>query len=282
MDLENLINRQLPPEPWAEGEKIPWNDPAFSRRMLREHLSQEHDAASRRFETIDRHVAWIHDFVLQDDASAVLDLGCGPGLYTTRLAGLGHLCLGIDYAPAAIDYAREQAAEGSLACRYQEADVRSADFGSDHDLAMMINGELNVFRLHEIRAILSKCYLALKPGGRFLAEVHTLAAVQSIGQRPAQWSANASGLFSDRPHLYLYESFWDDQQRVATERYFILDAVSGALTRYAASTQAFDESQYRDLLADAGFEASQIIPSLTGAEKGDDFYIVLLAEKGNG
>ena len=50
----------------------------------------------------------------------------------------------------------------------------------------------------------------------------------------------------------------------------------------AASTQAFDESQYRDLLAEAGFEASEIIPSLMGVEEGDDFYIVLLAQKGNG
>ena len=59
MDLLDLTNRIEIPEPWSEGEKIPWDEPGFSKRMLEEHLSQEHDAASRRFEIIDRHVDWI-------------------------------------------------------------------------------------------------------------------------------------------------------------------------------------------------------------------------------
>jgi hypothetical protein len=57
MNLIDIVNRIPIPEPWVEGEKIPWNEPAFSARMLQEHLSQEHDAASRRFATIDAHVA---------------------------------------------------------------------------------------------------------------------------------------------------------------------------------------------------------------------------------
>ncbi len=64
MELIDIVRRQSAPRPWAEGEKIPWNDPDFSRRMLKEHLSQAHDAASRRFEIIDEHVEWIHNQVL--------------------------------------------------------------------------------------------------------------------------------------------------------------------------------------------------------------------------
>ena len=44
MKLQDIVRRQSVPKPWAEGEKIPWNDPDFSRRMLDEHLSQEHNA----------------------------------------------------------------------------------------------------------------------------------------------------------------------------------------------------------------------------------------------
>lgn len=36
--------------------KIPWDDPAFSRRMRQEHLSQEHDRASRRQNIVNK--AW--------------------------------------------------------------------------------------------------------------------------------------------------------------------------------------------------------------------------------
>ena len=92
------------PDPWTG--RLPWDDPGFSARMLREHLSQDHDAASRRAPVIDRHVAWIDDGVLGGVPSRVLDLCCGPGLYTLRLARRGHSCVGIDFAPAAVAHAR--------------------------------------------------------------------------------------------------------------------------------------------------------------------------------
>ena len=48
MNLSELVARfGLAPEPWVEGRTIPWDDPGFSQRMLREHLSQQHDGASR-------------------------------------------------------------------------------------------------------------------------------------------------------------------------------------------------------------------------------------------
>ena len=102
MNLIDLINRTSNPEPWSEGDNIPWNDPGFSQRMLKEHLSQDHDAASRKFERIGQHVHWIHHNALDGKPGKLLDLGCGPGLYANRLAKLGHECIGIDFSPASI------------------------------------------------------------------------------------------------------------------------------------------------------------------------------------
>ena len=106
--LEQLIHRQRDAAQWR---KIPWDDPDFSRRMLREHLSQEHDAASRRTPQIDQGVAWIHATVLHGQPSSILDLGCGPGFYTHRFVNLGHTCVGIDFGPASIEYARRTTME---------------------------------------------------------------------------------------------------------------------------------------------------------------------------
>lgn len=87
---------------WNGTYRIPWDDPDFSRRMLAEHLSQDHDLASRRSEWIDKQVAWIHEHLLGATPSRILDLGCGPGFYSHRLATLGHDCRGIDFGPASI------------------------------------------------------------------------------------------------------------------------------------------------------------------------------------
>ncbi len=83
IDLSEIVRRQPVAEPWVEGEKIPWHEPEFSRRMLAEHLTQSHDAASRRFDKIDSHVACINRELLKGTSTRVLDLGCGPGLYTS-------------------------------------------------------------------------------------------------------------------------------------------------------------------------------------------------------
>lgn len=145
MNLLELVRRPPVLESGTEGEKIPWHEPAFSKRMLEEHLSQSHDLASRRSERIDGHVSWIDGEILSHRPSRILDLGCGPGLYSERLARLGHECVGIDYSPASIEYARERARRDQLRCSYREEDLRTAQFGQDFDLALLIFGELNVF-----------------------------------------------------------------------------------------------------------------------------------------
>ncbi len=264
MKLTDLLRRVSPPAPWAEGDKIPWHDPDFSRRMLREHLSQAHDAASRRTFIIDEHVDWIQRVVLNNRSSRILDLGCGPGLYSSRLAQRGHTCVGIDFSPASIEYARATAQSQQLACDYHLDDVRYADYGTGYDLTMFIFGEPNVFRPEDLQRILRKASAALNDGGHILLEVHPLAVVQRLGHQRATWYTLEQGLFSERPHLVLFESFWDEAQSVAIERFYIVDAETYEVTPHSSSMQAYTDDQYRYALQIAGFTDITFYSSLTG------------------
>jgi SAM-dependent methyltransferase len=280
MNLNDVIQRTPNPRPWAEGEKIPWNDPSFSARMLREHLSQAHNAASRRFDLIDRMVEWLHGAVLEGKAGRVLDLGCGPGFYTSRLARLGHTSLGIDFSPASVDYARSEAQKAKLACDYRLEDVRTADFGAGWDMVMFIYGELNVFKPAEAQAILNNSCAALVPGGKLVLEVHHYKTIQRLGHKPRTWFGEERGLFGDSPYLCLYEAFWDEPGGSATERYYVVDAASGGVSEMAATTQAYTGEQYRQMLGEAGFSKVKFHPSLCGCEDAqlEDFFAIV-AEK---
>jgi SAM-dependent methyltransferase len=264
--LTDIVNRTPSPRPWEEGDKIPWNDPDFSRRMLAFHVGQDHDAASRRAEIIDRHVDWIHNTVLGGRLSRVLDLGCGPGLYTERMARLGHVCTGVDFGPASIAYARERAAADGLTCTYYEADIRTlAELPLQPvDLVMLIYGEFNVFRREDALRILASARRLLQPGGQLLLEPHTFELVQKVGASPATWYSSSSGLFSERPHLVLEEKLWDAKAAVAIERYYIVDTATGEVTRHASSMQAYTPEGYAALLAEAGFGAPRWYASLAG------------------
>ncbi len=263
MKLTDLVSRPARPAPWSEGDNIPWNDPDFSRRMLEQHLTQEHDAASRRSETIDAHVSWIHNDLLGAKPARILDLGCGPGLYLQRLAKLGHTCTGIDYSPASIEYARREAVREGLEITYQLADLREADFGSGYDLVMQIYGELNVFKPADANLILRKAYAALNEKGVVMFEVQDYEDVRREGLAGPGWYTSAAGLFSDQPYLALQENFWDETAQARTGRYYVVDCASGEVAFYAQSAQAYRDEAYVALFERNGFQQVKILPAMS-------------------
>ncbi len=273
MHLNDISNRNPNPLPWAEGEKIPWSEPEFSRRMLREHLSQSHDMASRRTTIIDQHVNWIHQGILAGKPSHILDLGCGPGLYCNRLADLGHTCTGIDFSPASIAYAQENCRPNT---RFIEGDVRQVEYGSGYNLAMFIFGEINVFRPEDARLILCNAFHALVPGGILLLEAHTFDCVHRLGKTPPTWYSARQGVFSDAPYLCLTENFWHEPNKAVVERFYVIDTESSAVSHYTQSIQAFDTDDYDRLIQDSGYTEFQISPSLTGSteDKNPDLLVI--------
>ena len=262
--LLDIINRIPEPRPWTEGDNIPWDDPDFSERMLAEHLSQEHDLASRRSETIDQHVEWIFSSVLGSRPARLLDLACGPGLYAYRLARQGCEYVGIDFSPASIRHAQEIAAAEHLSCAFLHADVRDVLFGEDFDLVMMIYGQFNVFRRDQGLGILKKAHKALKPGGALLLEVQSLELIEKGGEAGPSWYSAQSGLFSAEPHLVLQENFWDSDARASTNRFSIVDAKTGSVSTYALSNEAYTEHEIEDTLVSVGFNNIERFPSLSG------------------
>jgi len=266
MNIMQIITRVETPEPWFEGEKIPWNDPEFSERMLEHHLTQEHDLASRRFEIIDRHVEWIHN-KLGGKPSKILDLACGPGLYSNRLTKLGHSCKGIDFSPASIKYARKQALKEEVEIDYVLEDIRSADYGDNYDLVLFIYGEFNVFKTADIKHVLKKAYDSLKEGGVFIAEPNRYETVKREGTSPASWYSSQTGLFSSKPHLCLMENFWDQARHVATTRYFIIDAETNNVTLHASSMVAYTREDLELIFREVGFKDVVFYESLSGGRK---------------
>jgi SAM-dependent methyltransferase len=248
--------------------------------MLKEHLSQDHDAASRRGAIIDQHVAWLHAEVLSSTPARVLDLGCGPGLYTSRLARLGHECVGIDYSPASIAYAEEEARRDDLRCEYHREDMRQAEYGGFFGLVMLINGEFNVFAPDHVRAILQKCGAALAPGGQLVLEPHIFDTLRSRGEAGRSWYAADGGLFSHRPHVVLEENFWQADAHVATTRFLVVDAAPGEVTTHAASYQAYTKEEYQSVVEEGGFREVQFHDSLTGeADQSSPEYLVIVARR---
>lgn len=236
---------------WSPGYKIPWNDPDFSRRMLREHLSQDHDLASRRAATVAAQAAWLADRFLPPAGGRVLDLGCGPGLYAPHFLAGGRRYAGVDFSPASIDHARHH--PGLQDAAFVLGDLLDAPLGGPHDLALLLYGEFNVFPPEDAARLLARVRDALAPGGTLVLEVQTPAAVRTVGQGPDTWSAAPSGLFSDSPYLCLVRNRWFAAEATARQTFFVVDAGTAEVEAMSSTTRAWTEAELAALLAEAGF-----------------------------
>lgn len=103
---------QLHPQSFQQGQDSIWQDPYIARQMLQQHLDPDREGASRNHEFIQESVAWLTRHFPVENFAQVLDLGCGPGLYTSPLARFGYQVSGIDFSKISIDYAHLQFTEG--------------------------------------------------------------------------------------------------------------------------------------------------------------------------
>ncbi|EDV6154249.1 SAM-dependent methyltransferase [Salmonella enterica subsp. enterica] len=265
--------RLLPDE-----SKIPWDEPAFSQRMLENHLSQDHDWASRRLTVIEQQVTWI---TRQLPAGArILDLGCGPGFYTRLLAERGFHCTGVDFSPASITWARQQAQAANLNIDYIQQDIRTYHPTEPFDFIMMTFGELNVFSAADAQSLISHCAQWLKPDGKLLVEVHTFDEVKRQGIAQPGWQRCPHGLFLAVPHLLLTENAWDEEAQTSSTLFWAI-AENGCTTRFGSQMKAWRDDEYISLLGDAGFTVLQRPDSHTWPV-GETFagkLFALLAEK---
>lgn len=278
MDIRPLIFATGGIQLLPDEDKIPWNEPAFSQRMLDNHLSQEHDWASRRLTVIEQQVAWIARQLPPD--ARVLDLGCGPGFYTRLLAERGYRCTGVDFSPASIEWARQQAATAGLHIDYIQQDVRTYCPATPFDFIMMTFGELNVFSATDARALVNRYAQWLTPGGRLLIEVHTFDEVRRQGMAPASWQRCPQGLFLATPHLLLTENGWDEATQTSSTRFWAIEE-NGHTTRFGSQMTAWHDDEYASLLSNAGLS---LLPRPGGtdwpvSETFEGKLFVLLAEK---
>src|SRR5512136_371658 len=96
VELEKINARPEPFEFYTARDL--WTDEHTSKQMLAFHLDDGIDASSRNIDFIDRSVAWITSRFNIGAGTKIADFGCGPGLYTTRLAKRQADVTGIDFS----------------------------------------------------------------------------------------------------------------------------------------------------------------------------------------
>lgn len=283
--LRQLLDRSPAPRPWRDGHKIPWHEPEFSRRVLAVHLDPDTHMASRAPEVIDAHVAWLRELISAEPAPAdrpvhVLDLGCGPGLYALPLAREGLQVTGIDFGPAAVSHAQRLLDEAGCAAR---AAIIQADLTqlprdlvrqlAPADVTTFWFAEFHGFAADAAQRILDDAAAMTRPGGLLVLE--TMPLDLFARDQETSWSLHRRSVFSDRPHLWLQEHHWHEDDLAEITVHWILDVDDGSLARYSQCHQAYTDDQLAAMVDAAGFTPQDLYPPITGVDEQLEFPVLV-------
>ena len=96
----------------------------------------------------------------------LLDLCCGPGRHSVRLAQRGHRVTGVDISAYNLEKAAEQTAEFGVEVTWREADMRETGLaGSSQDAVINIFTAFGYFDDEGNQRVLEEIARVLRPGG---------------------------------------------------------------------------------------------------------------------
>lgn len=221
MNINQLITLCKQPPLYEPGNAVMWIDSHISQELLKAHLDPNHDAASRRPESIDRIVTWMKK-QMKDDAKKILDLGCGPGLYCEKFAEEGFDVTGIDFSSNSIDYANTRAKQKALKIDYIHANYLEYQLNDTYDLIYIIFCDFGVLSLVEQILFLSTVYQALNDGGTFILDVYNegILKVKSFNN---DWEASLNGFWSPTPYVCLSQSFHYPKNKLMLDQHLVID-----------------------------------------------------------
>lgn len=261
MKFENIATITEKPRLYEKGSSFMWADPYISKQLLKAQLNPDIDLASRKKTTIEKTAHWVLENWKSNKKLAVLDLGCGPGLYTEIFARAGHQVTGIDISKTAIDYAIESATTKELHVVYQHASYLDADLGQEkYDLIVLIYTDLGALIPAERAKLLVKIFQALRKGGLFIFDVlndNTFEEKLS----PKTWEASKTGFWKDIPHLALSESFLYEKEKVILSQHTIITE-GNSVDTYRFWTHFFSRRDISSILENQSFKNIELYDDL--------------------
>jgi len=272
-ELERINERPKPFQFYTASDL--WTDEHASAQMLSFHLNEDIDVSSRKAEFINRSVEWLASRFNIGEDTKIVDFGCGPGLYTTRLAKRGADVTGIDFSGRSIDYAKEVAAREQLNISYVKQNYLEFETENRFDLVLMIMCDFCALSPTQRKWILGKFHKILKSGGSVLLDVYSLAAFDQR-EEVATYEVNMlNGFWSPKKYYVFLNTFKYNREKVVLDKHTVVEAER---TRTVYNwLQYFSPEQLEKEFIEEGFSVEGFYSDVAGTpydRKSSEFAVI--------
>ena len=200
-----------------------WTDEYTSKQMLSYHLNESLDVSSRNKDFIERSEKWIASHFDINDKTEIADFGCGPGLYTIRMADRGAKVTGIDFSENSIKYAKKVADEKDLDITYVVKNYLDFETTDSFDLITMIMCDFCALSPAQRKIMLSKFHSILKPGGSVLLDVYSLKSFNQKEESVTYEKNQLYGFWSPADYYGFVNTFKYEKEKVILDKYTIIE-----------------------------------------------------------
>jgi len=206
------------------------------------------------------------------EGTRVLDVGCGHGRISNRLAILGAEVIGVDVVDRFLEEAEKEAARGWVEVRYARGDMRELVLAEPVDVVVCWFATFGYYDDRDLRRTLERFRASLRPGGRLVLDVHNRVAAARLV--PANGRGNTA--LSRREDDLLVDTVQLDAEgdRAVTTRVIVR---GGHVRQTAFVVRLFSASELREWLAAAGFSKVDLRGPEGGPFTADSRRIVAIA-----
>ncbi|WP_342505250.1 class I SAM-dependent methyltransferase [Sporosarcina sp. FSL K6-2383] len=185
----------------------------------------------------------------------VLDIGCGTGLLSVKLAKQGAQVTGIDLSADMLAVAEQRAGALSLPVQFFEQPMQQLSGFTGFDLAVIAIDSLNYLSCQaDVQVTFQHIYESLTIGGALVFDVHSTFKTDVIFME-------GPFTFDDGRIAYIWETEEGDQPHsVDSELAFFVQESNGLYSRFdeVHSQRTFEVHEYVDMLMEAGFSVERI------------------------
>ncbi|MGE7186848.1 class I SAM-dependent methyltransferase [Peribacillus sp. NPDC006672] len=275
--MKDLLNQLYVPSRFEKADKAFWQDPYIAKRLLEAHLSPDTEGASRSFAFIDKSIDFIQQVAPRKSYQKVLDLGCGPGLYSERLAKKGYMVTGIDFSENSIHYAKEQAKELGLDIEYRYENYMALDDSNIYDLALLIYCDYGALASEDRSKLIYNIWNSLKNGGQLLLDVFSQNKFDEFKEEQYWNLSENGGFWSKDPYIAIGRNL-KYHDRVTLEQTTVV--TDDKTETYYIWYQFFTKELFIKEVTAVGFTVKEIYNDVSGETYNEGSQtIALLLEK---
>ena len=189
----------------------------------------------------------------------VLELGCGTGEMTERLAALGYDMIGVDNSPEMLEIAQEKKDASGHDILYLLQDMREFELYGTVRAVVSVCDTINyVTDVEELVRVFSLVNNYLDPGGVFIFDLNTVGKYRELGESVIAESRDECS--------FIWENWYDEKTCINEyDLTLFLQREDGLYEKYKEThyQRAYEIREIEDALARAGLKLEAVFDAFT-------------------